>query len=192
MAVTTGQMLPGCSIISMMISKNDERARAKAALGFIIPILETYGFRWVITGGFACYAYGVDRLLTDIDIDIETDKDSAEFKTFLEQAQPYVSQPLEHFVDDNYDNFNLELTYQGQIIDICPMANLMIFDAGTKRYEPFYANGFPPIEQTEFEGFTLPLLSKPAIIDNKEMLQAKDEWQLRDIRELRKLLPSNG
>jgi len=175
-----------------MSDKTTERKRARAALEFIVPILGRYKFEWVITGGFACYAYGVDRLLTDIDIDIQTGKDSAEFQDFLRELGPYITQPLENFVDDNYDNYNFELTYEGQIIDICPMADLKIFNPDIKAYEPFYKNGFPPIELTDFEGFTLPLLSKRAVIENKEMLTTKDEWQIRDINELRKLLQKDG
>lgn len=171
-----------------MNSKAAERKQASDALGFIIPILEKFNFRWVITSGFACYVYGVDRILTDIDIDIDISKDSAEFQQFLKEVEPCISQPLENFVDANYDNYNFELTYQGQIIDICSMAELKIFDQAQGVYLSFYKNGFPPVEMVEFEGFTLPLLSKRAVIANKEILTDKDEWQERDIRELRKLL----
>lgn len=175
-------------MIIMMDDKLSERQRAKSALAFIIPILEKYHFKWVITGGFACYAYGVDRMLTDIDIDIDTDKDSDTFYNFLEELKPYITQQLENFVDENYNNYNFELSYQGQIIDICPMANLKLFNQDTENYENLYKNGFPVVEETEFEGYTLPLLTKKAVIENKESLAKKDEWQERDIRELRKLL----
>lgn len=169
------------------MDRNSERLQAKAALSFIIPLLEKYKFKWVITGGFACYVYGVDRLLTDIDIDIEVSKDSSEFQAFYEDVSAYITQPLENFIDENYNNFNFELTYQNQIIDICPMDDLLIFNKETSSYSKFYNNGFPDIEHIDFEGFKLPLLSKQAVIENKEMLTKKDKWQQRDIDELRKL-----
>ncbi len=171
-----------------MQNKTQELHKAKSALSFIIPILEKYNFRWVITGGFACYVYGVNRPLTDIDIDIDTDKDSREFAGFLAEVEQYITQPLENFINENYDNFNFEITYKSQIIDICPMANLKIYNKETSAYELFYKDGFPPIEVVEFEGFRLPLLSKQAVIENKMMLTIKDEWQQRDIDELHKLL----
>jgi len=175
-------------IVYAMTVKAEEHQKAKSALKFIVPIIEKYEFRWVITGGFACYVYGIDRLLTDIDIDLDTSKDSSEFKHFMKDVESSISQPLEHFVDENYDNYNFELIYEDQIIDICPMADLKIFNQDKKTYVPFYQTDFPPIEFTDFEGFTLPLLSKQAIINNKEMLTLKDKWQIRDIAELRKLL----
>jgi hypothetical protein len=168
--------------------KTNDLSQAKSALSFIVPLLEKYNFRWVITGGFACYAYGVDRMLTDIDIDIDTSKDSNEFQEFYKELKAYITQPLENFVDENYNNYNFELTYDGQIIDICPMHELKIFNQNSNSYEDFYKDGFPKIEVTQFEGFDLPLLSKQAVIENKEMLTIKDEWQQRDIEELRKLL----
>ena len=104
-----------------MDDKANKITQAKSALSFIVPILEKYNFKWVITGGFACYVYGVDRMLTDIDIDIDTSKDSNEFQEFYKELEEYLTQPLENFEDDNYNNFNFELTYNGQIIDICLM-----------------------------------------------------------------------
>jgi hypothetical protein len=171
-----------------METKAIEKKRAQAALAYIVTILEKYGFRWVITGGFACYVYGIDRLLTDIDIDIEVSKDTASFKAFYGEVAPYITQPLEHFVDTNYDNYNFELTYQGQVIDMCPMDDLKLFNKSSQRYESFYGGQFPEVEIVEFEGFELPLLSKQLVIKNKESLTEKDEWQQRDIDQLRKLL----
>jgi len=168
--------------------KQQEHEKAHAALAYIIPLVNKYNFNWVITGGFACYAYGVERLLTDIDIDIETSRDTEEFKAFLYEVSPYISQPLEHFVNENYDNYNFELTYGGQIIDICPMKELKIFDKEINGFRDFYINGFPPTETINFEGFDLPLLSKEEVIKNKEMLTEKDEWQQRDIDELKRIL----
>ena len=165
-----------------------ERKRAVAALNYILPILQKYAFNWVITGGFACYAYGVERLLTDIDIDIDTSKDSPEFASLLQDVAPYITQPLEHFIDSNYDNYNFELTYLDQIIDICPMADLLIFNQTSHAYEHFYAHGFPPTETVDFEGIPLILLAKPQIIANKEMLTAKDVWHQRDIAALQAMI----
>lgn len=171
-----------------MKHKAQEIAQAKSALAFIIPLLEKYHFKWVITGGFACYVYGVERMLTDIDIDIDTSKNADEFKDFYNEVAAYITQPLESFIDENYNNFNFELTYKNQIIDICPMRELLIFNKNNHKYESFYMNGFPEIEITAFESFDLPLLAKRLVIENKEMLTKKDIWQQRDIDELRNLL----
>ena len=164
---------------------DSDRQKAKEALTFIIPILEKYGFRWVITGGFATLAYGVDRPLTDIDIDIDTNKDDPRFQEFVAELAPHTTQPLEHLVNEFYDNYNMEITVGGVIIDICPMADLKVFDKAKKEYVPFYS-GFPEHEIVEFEGMQLPLLSKRLIIENKEIIM-RDEWDARDITGLKAL-----
>lgn len=158
------------------------------ALNFIIPILKKYNFRWVITGGFASLVYGVNRPLTDIDIDIDTSKDTQKFKDFLKDIEFYITQKLEHFVDQNYDNFTVEFTYEGQLIDVCSMAELKIFDKSSGTHELFYKNGFPEIERVDFHGLELPLLSKELIIKNKEMLVWQRETDRTDIAGLQKLL----
>lgn len=160
------------------------------ALAFIIPLLEKYEFRWLITGGFACYVYGVSRELTDIDIDIDTGKDSHEFQFLLKDIKSFITQGLLHFVDQNYDNYNVEITYQGQIIDICPMKELKILDALTHAYEPLYVNGFSyaDVEMVRFHGMILPLMSKKSIIKNKEMLVWQRESDIKDIEGLKRLI----
>lgn len=172
----------------MIPSETKEVNAALQAFKYLIPILDQYKFGWVVTGGFACYVYGVQRPITDIDIDINSSKDSVEFQKFLQEIKPFVTQPLIHFVDKNYDNYNVELTYEGQLIDICPMAELNIFNRASGVYELFYKDGFPKIEMVDFHGLQLPLLAKELIIKNKEMLVWKREADDHDILGLRTLI----
>lgn len=162
--------------------------KALSALKFIIPILEKYNFRWVITGGFAAHVFGVKRPITDIDIDIDTTKDSDDFKKFLNELTPHITQPLEHFVDQNYDNYNFEIAVSGQVIDICPMKELCIYNQTALKYELFYNHGFPAHEIVKWNGLSLPLLAKELIVKNKEMLVWQRESDFKDIQELRNQL----
>ncbi|MDB5264854.1 MAG: hypothetical protein JWN64_425 [Parcubacteria group bacterium] len=159
-----------------------EQQKAYDALAYIIPILEQLKLRWCITGGFACYVYGVPRNITDIDIDIEVSKDDPVFEEFLKLVEPNITSPLEHFVDQNYDNYNVEVM---EILDICPMAEMSIFIKETGKYENFYKDGFPDVEIGEFQDFKLPLLSKKLIIKNKEMLVWQRESDFKDIEGLK-------
>lgn len=168
-----------------MDSRFDE-VKALGALRFIIPLLEKYKFRWLITGGFACIAYGVKRPLTDIDIDIDTSKDSPEFKSFLEELKSLVTEKLNNFVDKNYNNWTCEITFQGQVIDICPIDELKIFNEERGVYELFYTKPIR-IEMIDFHGLRLPLLPKDLIIKNKEMLVWQRESDLQDIEGLKAL-----
>lgn len=164
--------------------------KALAALNLITPLFTKRNFRWCITGGFACYVYGVKREITDIDIDIDTTMDSPEFQYFLKELAPHITQPLEHFVDQNYDNYNFEITVDGQVVDICPMTEMKVFDKSHGAYIPFYEKGFPAIETVVFFGLELPLLSKELVIKNKEMLVWQRKSDLKDIEGLKTLLQS--
>jgi hypothetical protein len=161
------------------------------ALTFIMPELEKRGLRWLIGGGFACYVYGIPRKLTDIDIDIDTSKDAAAFKDLLATVDPYITQPLIHFVDQNHDNYNFEITVAGQLMDICPMAEVKVFDRNASAHVAFY-EGFPATEEGDFFGLKLPLLSKQLIIKGKEMYPWQRETDLSDITGLRALLARGG
>ncbi|MSU56189.1 MAG: hypothetical protein EXS51_02685 [Candidatus Taylorbacteria bacterium] len=164
--------------------KADEQGTVNA-LEYIIPILERLKLRWCITGGFACYVYGVQRPITDIDIDVEGSKDDAAFQKLLKEVEPHITQSLEHFVDQNYDNYNFEITIDGQVIDICPMKEMGVFDKSKGKYECFYRDGFPRIETIDFHGLRLPLLAKELIIKNKEMLMWQRESDVKDVAGLR-------
>ncbi|MEK7607638.1 MAG: hypothetical protein AAB484_01780 [Patescibacteria group bacterium] len=165
----------------------DTEQKVLKALKLIIPALEKYDFKWVITGGFASHVYGVNRPITDIDIDIDTSKDSPDFKNLIRDLKKYTTQPLEHFVDQNYDNYNFEITLDGIVIDICPMKEMCIYDKKTSKYTPFYQIGFPDSKVIGWKSLNLPLLSKELIIKNKEMLFWQRESDLKDIENLKKL-----
>ncbi len=158
------------------------------ALNKIIPILKKYDFEWLITGGFASHVHGVNRPITDIDIDIHTSKDSKEFKDLLVELAPFITQPLEHFVDQNYDNYNFEVEISGQIIDICPSKEMKVYNKETGKYECFYSEKFPKPEIIEWNGLKLPLLPKELVIKNKEILVWQRESDLNDINGLKTLL----
>ncbi len=170
---------------------NDKETKALAALNLVIPLLTKRKFRWCITGGFACYVYGVKRKLSDIDIDIDTTKDSTEFQDFLAELAPCITQSLEHFVDQNYDNYNFEITIGGQVVDICPMVEMEVFTKISGSYAPFYGGVFPDIEMVDFFGLKLPLLSKELVIKNKEMLVWQRESDIQDIKGLQELMSKN-
>lgn len=167
---------------------SSERVHAREALSYIIPILKKYDFKWVITGGFAAYAYGVNRPITDIDIDVDGSKEDARFKALVEEVRPMMTQELIHFVDQNYDNYNFEITVSGIVIDICPMKEMNVYDRDAGKYFGFYTEGFPECETVEFEGMKIPLLSKTLIIKNKEIVPFQRESDHADVAALRAML----
>jgi hypothetical protein len=162
--------------------------KAVRALTYIIPILKKHGLKWVVTTGFACHLYGIDRPINDIDIDVDASKDSTNFKAFVKELEPYITEPLNHFVDQNYDNYNFEITIDGQIIDICPMAEMRVYDEKISGYRDFYTKDFPAFETVKWNGLDLPVISKELLLENKEILVWKRESDLKDIAEIKKLM----
>ena len=171
-----------------MDNLSDKSINAFKALQQIIPLLASRQFKWVITGGFACYVYGVEREITDIDIDIDTTKDDPKFVSLMNELEPFITQSLEHYIDQNYDNYNFEATLFDVIVDICPMAELKMFNKVSQSYELAYPTGYPDIEVVAFKGIDLPLLAKEWIIKDKEQLVWQRESDLNDIRGLKQLL----
>ncbi len=169
----------------------DKIDAAHSALQQVIPLLAQRNFKWVITGGFACYVYGVEREITDIDIDIDTTKDDPKFQSLLTELAPFITQHLLHYVDQNLDNYNFEATLFDVVIDICPMAELKLFSKVSQSYEPAYPKGYPDIKTVSFEGIDLPLLSKEWIIKDKQGLVWQRESDLHGIRALKQLIENN-
>jgi hypothetical protein len=165
-----------------------ERIRiAKEVVEYVSRFLKKHGLSWLISGGFACYVYGVDRPITDIDIDILAGKDDKKFKAFLNDLKDDISSQLQHFRNEHYDNYCFEITYKGQVVDFCTSKDLKVFDPKIGRFELFYENSFPKPEVHLFEGLKIPLLPKALIIQNKEMI-LRDEFDKRDIDGLKKLI----
>ncbi len=171
-----------------MNTLDNKRSLSLSALKHVIPLMQERDFRWVITGGFACYVYGVEREITDIDIDIDTTKEDPYFQSLQAELESYITQPLLHYVDQNYDNYNFEATFDEVVIDICSMAELKKFDKATASFMPCYPHGYPDVELVPFEGIELPLLSKRWIIKDKEQLIWQRESDIKDIEGLKRLL----
>jgi hypothetical protein len=164
---------------------SEDQYRAVCALNIVTPLLRKHNLRWVVTTGFACHVYGVPRPITDIDIDVDGSKDDPAFQSLIADLGAYISQPLKHYIDGRYDNWNFEATIEGQVLDVCSMAEMKVFDRTCNEYVPFYAAGFPDVENRSFCGIELPLMSRAMVIHNKRMLleDLDMEPQYRDIHE---------
>jgi hypothetical protein len=166
-----------------------QEEKALEALSYIAPIFDRLGVRWCIVGGFACRVHGVDRPITDIDIDIAVSKDDPAFGELMAAIASHATSPLEHFVDQNYDLYCIEVM---GILDICTMPELNIFDRETGGYRPIYDDGFPKTEIGHFHGLELPLMAKELIVKNKEALFWQRTRDLSDVAGLKRLMETAG
>lgn len=163
--------------------------QAVSALRYIIPFLEKYKFKWCISGGFACYLYGVRRPIPDIDIDVEADKDDEKFKSFIGDIKEFTTLKFQRWItaDKNYDNWVMEATVNGQVLSICSTKNLKLLNKKTGEYEFFYKNGIPKPEIISFKGLKLLISPKKWVVKMKEALAVKKPVDENDILEMKRI-----
>lgn len=86
----------------------------KEAFNWIIDILENEGIEYKISGGLAVRAYGSERELVDIDIEVATD----DLEKIFQKTKEFATYSPQLFTDENWKLYLLTLNYKGQDIDI--------------------------------------------------------------------------
>ncbi len=152
--------------------KNTEKAFL-----WIIEILEENNIPFKISGGFAARAYGVNRELADIDIEVN-DKDilliSDKVKTCITHG-PY------RYKDDNWDLELMTLQYEGQEIDITGIgARIFNKENGVWNNSSTDLNNY---ELIEIYGKKVPVEKIDSLIAYKTKLSR--EVDVEDIRQLK-------
>ena len=150
----------------------------EAAFRWIIGVLERRQVPFRISGGLAVRAYGSERPLADIDIDIPDDK----FVDILDDVKSYIVRGPERLLDDNWDIYLMVLNFKGQDIDICS-ATAKIKDrvAGKWIDENVDLSKF---ETKELYGLKVPIIPKQELIIYKTKLAR--EVDLEDVLFLKK------
>ena len=96
----------------------------KAALAWIVGILNELKIPFEIDGGLAAEMYGSDRELVDIDINIPEDQ----FGRLGPLVKEYITFGPKQYKDENWDLYMMTLKYAGQNIDIGTLGNMKYFD----------------------------------------------------------------
>lgn len=141
-----------------------ELQQVKNALIWIQSILERADVPYQIVGGLAAYIYGAQRPIADIDLYIPRDHVAK-----LEQTlAPFVSKPLTHYLEGEWDLEYFQLIYQDQKIEIGLVPGVKI-----KQKEGDWVNqiiDFTTSVMSEFEGTRVPLMPKAQLIQYKTLL----------------------
>ena len=138
----------------------------KAALLWITGLLKKHEIPYQIAGGLAAQAYGAERELADIDIDIPM----SGFKKIIEEVQPYlVSEPTET-LDAYWESYLMTLKYEGQDIDISSIDNVKIFNATTRVWENLVTD-LSKAKPTEILGVEVKIIPKEDLLRYKKILR---------------------
>lgn len=104
--------------------------KAKDALIWITDILKKHQIPFQISGGLAAIAYGANRALADIYIDIPDNK----FDLIKDDVKPYIIYGSARFKSDKWDLILMTLNYQGQEIDLSGADSTYIFNEQTDEW----------------------------------------------------------
>ena len=147
---------------------------------WIIEILERMKISYKILGGFAARAYGVDRELADIDIEV----DDGDILLISNEVKPYIVFGPARYKDENWDLNLMTLQYEGQEIDIAGK-ELKIFNKENKNWEKL-GSDLCDCEIVEVYGKKVPIEKLDNLIAYKTKLSRdvdiKDVIQLKDFK----------
>ncbi len=154
---------------------------AKKAFQWIINILERHNITYRISGGLAARAYGVDRELADVDIEIA----EADIFKIIGDVKPYIIFGPGHYKDTYWDLQLLTLKYAEQDIDICGI-EAKIYNQNTKEWQYCSINNNETIEYRSIFGKIVPVEDINSLILYKKKLGR--EVDLLDISQLEEIL----
>lgn len=137
----------------------------KAALIWIINILNKLHTPFQITGGLAAIAYGATRPLEDIDIDIPEEK----FAVVKAEVEDFIIYGPDQFKDESWDLMLMRLMYRGQLIDLSGVFHTKIYNKITNKWQHLTTD-FSMTEIKDIYGVQAPIISKDELIYYKRVI----------------------
>lgn len=140
----------------------------KEALNWIVTILRKHQVPYRITGGLAVRAYGSERPLADIDIEIP-DK---YFPAIVPAMKEYLFFGPAKYKDKNFDTYGIGATYKGQNIEISGATSEKLFDAREKKWVKSRIN-ISHVSRKRVYGLIVNVIDKKDLIDYKKRLSRR-------------------
>lgn len=137
----------------------------KSSLKWITDILARLNIPYQIAGGLAAIAYGANRELADIDIDIPEDK----FDTLKEHVSDYITFGPSRYKDDHWDLLLMTLNHHGQEIDIGGAHQTHLFCQSTRTWHKLSTDFSKSISINIYD-LTLPVIARQYLIEYKTLL----------------------
>jgi hypothetical protein len=138
---------------------------AEKAFLWITDRLEEHKIPYQVVGGLAARAYGVERPLADIDIDMSFE--GAE--DFFTAIRPPLPDHPDHIVTEEWDLIYYTFQYDGQVIDLSDIRHTFMRDRKNNRWHKHEADFSKSVPMVIF-GKTVPVIPKNALIGYKKIL----------------------
>ena len=146
--------------------------KTKAALNWMVSILNEHNIPYRIGGGAAAYLYGSGRAINDIDISVSGEY----FPVIMPLVKDHVIAGPKHYKNDKWDCDTLSLNYDGQDIDLTDVDTLLMSKkdgSGWIRNKEIYQK-YPNISM-EFDDITLSLMNPRALLEYKQELDGEHQ-----------------
>src|SRR3990167_1274235 len=137
-----------------IIMKGNEEVVKKSLL-WIVEIFKKHQVSFQVAGGLAVQAYGSNRKLIDIDLDIP----EQDFEKIKPDVLPFITFGPARFRDKNWDLFLMTLNYYGQKIDLSGAYEAKIYNRQTNIWEKLNTY-FSRANYINIYGLSLPIIAR--------------------------------
>lgn len=161
--------------------------KIQKALDWIIPLLNSKGIPFHITGGFSAHLYGATRPINDIDIDLPT----AALNALIPEVSKYLDFGPKRHVDSSWDLYVATLNYNDQLIDLTGAEDAYIFNKSSGSREPIIIN-FNDVVWVSAFNHRLPLQNPQDLMNYKLKLGYDEDKHLGDIAAIQQYLLKSG
>jgi predicted nucleotidyltransferase len=142
-----------------------------SALKQIKQMLESEGIQFLVIGGLAAIAWGVNRPLADIDLQVS----KQDLKTVRDIFAEYLKHDIRHYQTERWDIIQMVLQIEGITVDICQAEDFYVLNDGLKHLVRCVSQ--PAV--LEIQGVSLPVIPKTELIKYKRLLgRAVDKQDL--------------
>jgi hypothetical protein len=147
-------------------------------LRWISELLHTHNVPYVVVGGLAAYAYGSDREVADIDIDLP----ERYLRELFPKVREFVTFGPGRYRDENFDIELMTLDYHGQLIDLTGAESVRLFDTGAQRWCDLPTD-LAAFEMHSLWGIEVPVITKARLCEYKLLLNREvDKLDVRAIQ----------
>ncbi len=150
---------------------------SSAALRWIVGLLRQVGQPFAVVGGLAANAYGSQRPLNDIDIDLSI----GAFEKLLPLVRPYVKFGPAKYQDSFFDLDLMVLNYADQDIDLTAAETIRIFNRTSELWCDLPTD-LSLVNQRSVLGVDVPVMNRELLVAYKKMVGR--EVDLEDILQL--------